>query len=242
MSPASPTGDGFYPAGQLLSFSASADSGPGWEFGGWTYDLTGTASPATLTANGETLVFANFNIAASPLTLSAIKPTTIKAGAKSVVVTLTGTGFAPGCRVSAIAQYRTVTYVNSTTLRITLAPADLATPGAFQIFVENFPSGWHGCAVFGYQTFLVAGKGAPAATPLFSPKAGSYSGTQHVMISDAIPGSIIYYTTDGSIPTTASAQYSTPIPVSSTETLRADATAPGYLRSAEATAKYTITK
>jgi Chitobiase/beta-hexosaminidase C-terminal domain len=159
-----------------------------------------------------------------------------------VVLTLTGTGFAPGSLVSANAQYRAVTFVNSTTLRITLAAADLATPGAFQIFVENFPSGWSGCAVFGYQTFLVAGKGAPAATPLFSPKAGSYSGTQNVMITDAIPGAIIYYTTDGTVPTTTSTQYSGPIAVGSTETLRADATATGYLRSAVATAKYTITQ
>jgi hypothetical protein len=242
ISPTSPTGDGFYPTGQVLSFTASPDSGPGWEFGGWSNDLTGTASPATLTANGETLVFANFNIAPSPLTLTAIKPTTIKAGAKSAVLSLTGTGFAPGSHVFANGQYRTVTYVNSTTLKITLATADLATPGAFQIFVENFPSGWNGCAVFGYQTFLVSGKGAPAATPVFAPKAGKYTGTVNVSITDAIPGAIIYYTTDGSIPTTASAQYSTPIPVSSTETLRADATATGYLRSAVATAKYTITQ
>jgi hypothetical protein len=241
ISPASPTGDGFYPTGQVLSFSAAANSGPGWEFGGWTNDLTGTASPATLTANGETLVFANFNIAPEPLTLTGVKPTTVKAGVKSLVLTLTGTGFAPGSFVVANGQFRTVTYVNSTTMKITLAAADLATPGAFQIYVENFPSGWNGCAVFGYQTFQVAGKGALAATPVFAPKAGKYSGTVNVSITDPIPGAIIYYTTDGSVPTTTSAQYSAPIPVSSTETLRADATATGYLRSAVATAKYTIT-
>ena len=241
LSPASPTGDGFYPTGQQLSFNASPDFGPGWEFGGWTNDLTGTASPATLTANGETLVFANFNIAPAPLTLTGVKPTTIKAGAKFVVLTLTGTGFAPGSLISANGQYRTVTPVNSTTMKITLAAADLAAPGAFQIFVENFPSGWNGCAVFGYQTFLVGGKGAPAATPVFAPKAGTYTGTVNVTITDAIPGAIIYYTTDGSVPTIKSPQYSSPIPVGSTETLKADATATGYLRSAVATAKYTIT-
>jgi Astacin (Peptidase family M12A)/Chitobiase/beta-hexosaminidase C-terminal domain/Divergent InlB B-repeat domain len=241
VSPASPTGDGFYPAGQVLSFSASPDSGPGWEFGGWTNDLTGTVSPKTLTANGETLVFANFNIAPEPLALTSVKPATIKAGTKSLVLTLTGTGFAAGSLVNANGQYRTVTFVNSTTLRVALAAADLANPGAFQIFVENFPSGWNGCAVFGYQTFLVGGKGAPAATPVFSPKPGKYSGMVNVSITDAIPGAMIFYTTDGSVPTTTSPQYSVPIVVSSTETLRADATAAGYLRSAVATAKYTIT-
>ncbi len=241
LSPASPTGDGFYPTGQVLSFSASPDSGPGWEFGGWTNDLTGSASPATLTEYGETLVFANFNIAPAPLLLTSVKPATVKAGAKTAVLTLTGTGFAPGSIVVANEQFQTVTYVNSTTMKITLAAADLATPGAFQIYVENFPSGWNGCAVFGYQTFLVSGKGALAATPVFAPKAGKYSGTVNVSITDAIPGAIIYYTTDGTVPTTSSPQYLNPIPVSSTDTLKADATATGYLRSAVATAKYTIT-
>ena len=240
VSPSSPTSDGFYPTGQLLSFSESPDSGPGWEFGGWTNDLTGTTSPAALTANGETLVFANFNIAPAPLTLTSIKPATAKAGGKAIVLTLTGTGFAPGSLVSAKGQYRTVTFVNSQTLKISLAPADIATPGAFQIFVENFPSGWNGCAVFGQQTFLVGGKGAPAPTPLFSIKAGHYTMPQSVNITDALAGATIYYTTDGTTPTTSSAQYSGPILVSSNETLKADATATGYLRSAIATAKYTI--
>jgi Astacin (Peptidase family M12A)/Chitobiase/beta-hexosaminidase C-terminal domain/Divergent InlB B-repeat domain len=240
LSPPSPTGDGFYPAGQVLSFTAAPDSGPGWKFGGWTYDLTGTASPANLTANGETLVFANFNIAPEPLTLTAVTPASAKAGGKAVVLTLTGTGFAPGSLVFANGKLRTVTHVSSTTMKISLTPADIAIPGAFAIYVENFPSGWNGCAVFGQQTFLVGGKGAPAATPVFSPKAGHYTTAQSVMISDAIAGAIIYYTTNGKTPTTSSPRYTGPILVSANETLKADVTATGYLRSAVATAKYTI--
>jgi hypothetical protein len=158
-----------------------------------------------------------------------------------VVLTLTGTGFAAGSQVVANEQGRTAMFVNSTTMKVTLAATDLATPGAFQIYVENFPNGWSGCAVFGYQTFIVGGKGALAATPMFSPKAGKYTGTVNVSITDAIPGAIIYYTTDGSVPTTTSPQYSVPIALNRTETLKADATAIGYLRSAVATAKYTIT-
>ena len=59
-------------------------------------------------------------------------------------------------------------------------------------------------------------------------------------ISDATTGATIYYTTDGTTPTTSSTVYSGPIAVSSTETLEAIATASGYSTSAVVTATYTI--
>jgi hypothetical protein len=239
LSPGSPTDDGFYPTGQALSFTATPDAG--WTFAGWTYDLTGIANPGTLTAKGETLVFANFNTVATPLTLTSIKPADARAGGAAFVLTLTGTGFTPDSYVSANGQNRTVTFVNSTKLTVPLSAADIASPGAFQVFVENYPTGWKGCAVFGYDTFLVEGKGVPLAKPLFSPKAKTYDSPQSVTISEALAAATIYYTTDGSTPTTSSPVYTGPITVSSTETLKARAMATGYLASPVATATYTIT-
>ena len=81
----------------------------------------------------------------------------------------------------------------------------------------------------------------PAATPVFSPVAGTYGSTQTVTISDSTSGAKIYYTTNGTTPTTASTLYSGAITVSATETLEAIATATGYAQSATATALYTIT-
>jgi hypothetical protein len=79
-----------------------------------------------------------------------------------------------------------------------------------------------------------------ASTPAFSPSAGTYSSAQSVTISDATSGAAIYYTADGTIPTTSSTQYTAPITVSSTETLQAVAVAPGDTNSAVASAVYTV--
>jgi len=76
------------------------------------------------------------------------------------VLTLTGTGFTPSSLVAANGTYRTVHFIDAETLTVPLRAADFATPGGFQVFVENFPSGWNGCAVFGDQTFLVGGTAA----------------------------------------------------------------------------------
>ena len=77
-------------------------------------------------------------------------------------------------------------------------------------------------------------------SPTFSPAAGTYTSTQSVTISDATVGASIYYTTDGTTPTTSSSIYAGPIPVSSTETIEAIAAAPGDTNSAVAKAAYTI--
>jgi hypothetical protein len=81
-----------------------------------------------------------------------------------------------------------------------------------------------------------------AATPTFSPAPGTYGSAQSVTLSDTTSGSTIYYTTDGSTPTTASSKYTAPIPVSVTTTIKAMAAANGFNNSAVATGTYTITK
>jgi sugar lactone lactonase YvrE len=76
--------------------------------------------------------------------------------------------------------------------------------------------------------------------PMFSLAAGTYTGPQTVSITDSTQGAVIYYTIDGSTPTTASGIYSSPITVSASETLQAIAVA-GSAQSPETSAAYTIT-
>jgi hypothetical protein len=79
-----------------------------------------------------------------------------------------------------------------------------------------------------------------AASPVFSPKGGTYTSAQSVTVTDSTPGAVIYYTTDGSTPTTSSKQYSGAIDVSSSQTLKAIAVASGYSTSTAALAVYNI--
>jgi hypothetical protein len=162
LSPDSPTGDGFYPTGQSLTFTATPEAG--WTFAGWTFDLTGTTSPASLTANDETLVFANFNTTNTPLTVTLLNPSSTYAGSPSFVMNIRGTGFTAQSLVSVNGSYLTPVYVGPTKLQVTVPAALVASPATFQVYVENFPSGWDGCAVFGYDTFTVGSVTAPAIT------------------------------------------------------------------------------
>jgi hypothetical protein len=78
------------------------------------------------------------------------------------------------------------------------------------------------------------------ATPTFNPPAGSYSGSTTVTISTTTPNAAIYYTTDGTAPSTASTLYTAAITLTTTTTLNAVAVESGFVQSNNATAAYVI--
>ncbi len=80
--------------------------------------------------------------------------------------------------------------------------------------------------------------GSTAAQPTFNPAGGTYQGSQYVYMS-APSGQTIHYNTTGS-PTCSSATYSTPVTVSSNETLYAIACGSGLTSSAVSSAAYVL--
>ena len=78
------------------------------------------------------------------------------------------------------------------------------------------------------------------AAPTFSPAAGAVAANAEVTITTTTEGATIYYTTDGTNPTTGSSVYSTPITIDAAKTIKAFAVKAGYPDSDIATAAYTI--
>lgn len=81
-----------------------------------------------------------------------------------------------------------------------------------------------------------------AGTPMLSPGSGSYGTPQTVpvAIETVTPDAVLYYTTDGSIPTEASALYTGPISVATTTNITAKAFHTGWAASATTTGVFTF--
>jgi hypothetical protein len=80
-----------------------------------------------------------------------------------------------------------------------------------------------------------------AASPGFSPApTGTFSTAQSVTLINATAGARIYYTTNGTTPTTSSTLYTGPIPVSTTTTIKAIAVGHDFGPSAVASGTYTL--
>jgi len=77
-------------------------------------------------------------------------------------------------------------------------------------------------------------------TPVLSPASGTYPTGQHVTMSTATAGATLYYTTDGTQPTSASTPYSSRITLNSNTTLRVVAIKNGMGDSQITTENYTI--
>ncbi len=78
------------------------------------------------------------------------------------------------------------------------------------------------------------------ATPTFSVEEGTYTEVQNVEINCTTDGATIYYTIDGTDPTTSSTKYTSAIAISETTTLKAIAVKDGMNDSQVASATYTI--
>jgi hypothetical protein len=211
-------------------YSAAAwtdSSGNLWLFGGYGDDAQGNG--------GYLNDLWQYSLAAPPTTpppSSAAMPSfSLAAGTYASAQTLTISDQTPGA-VIYYATDGTMPSASSSVYNGQITVSSSETVAA--IAVAN------GYAVSAVATATYTLNLPSAAAPTFSVAAGTYTSPQTVSISDTTPNTTIYYTTDGTTPTTSSTVYSGAITVSSTETLEVIATASGYSNSAVASATYTI--
>ncbi len=96
------------------------------------------------------------------------------------------------------------------------------TSGSPAILVDQRPSVAYALALFQADCIPTCNSGpSPGSLITFTPPAGMYTGQQQVAISTKLPFATIYYTTDGTPPTTASLVYTSPIAVSAPLTINA---------------------
>ena len=81
---------------------------------------------------------------------------------------------------------------------------------------------------------------APCATPAFSVAAGEVDKGTTVSLSCDTDGATIYYTTNGTTPTTSSSVYSSELTINTAQTIKAIAVKDGYANSEVASATYTV--
>ena len=182
----------------------------------------------------------NFDVTASPSSVSISQGnqgsstlTTTVSGGFNNSISLSASGVPPGTTVTFSPSTISASGAGNST--VTIAVGLNTSGGTYPITVTL-----NGGGIQQSATVNLTVTAATVATPVFSPKAGIYTSAQSVTITDATTGAAIYFTTNGTSPTTASTLYTGLVTVSSTETLRAIAVASGYSNSAVTTATYTI--
>lgn len=149
-------------------------------------------------------------------------------GTYTTAQTVTITDTTPGVSI----YYTTNGTIPTTASTLYTGPISVTTTTTIQAIAAGNGYGNSGVSAGVYKI--------ATATPTASLASGTYVGPISVTLSDTTPGAAIYYTTNGSTPTTASTLYTGPITVSTSTTLMAIAVAPGYSQSVIASRVYTI--
>lgn len=114
--------------------------------------------------------------------------------------------------------------------------AVVAATGAHILHVKS----WGGSGTSCVSNVSINVVSSTVAPPTFSLAAGTYASAESVKLSDITTSATIYYTTNGSTPSTSSTKYTGAIAVNESEVIKAFAVVPGYLNSAMVTSSYII--
>jgi hypothetical protein len=112
-----------------------------------------------------------------------------------------------------------------------------AIPGHVVAWVQGINVADTGHTWFADSQFYI---NPDVATPTFAPTAGTYGGTQNIVVASESASSTIYYTDDGSVPDAGDTEYTVPVVVAAATTLKAFAVKAGFGDSDVATAVYVI--
>lgn len=129
-------------------------------------------------------------------------------------------------------------------IQISIQAAQLATQQANDAAMragqmassDAYTTGW------AYNGVIPPAKPDPSVTaiPTFWPKPGPFNGRVTVSISNVTPYATVYYTTDGTVPTTRSARYTGPITLTTSGKILAVAVAPDLWQSPIAIGAYEV--
>jgi hypothetical protein len=240
--PTSPVTYGVAP----ITLSATASSGLAVTFTVTSGPGTISGNTLTVTGAGTIVVAANQAGNADYAAATAVSET-IVVNPEAQTITFTAPTSPVAYGVAPITLSATASSGLAVTFSVTSGPGTisgntLTVTGAGTIVVAANQAGNtnYAAAPTVSQSIVVTPTGV-VATPTFTPAGGSYTVNQSVMIADSTTGATIYYTTNGTTPTTASTAYNgTAIAVNGTETIEAIAVETGYTSSAVASATYTI--
>jgi hypothetical protein len=212
-----------------IHLSLSQAASPGWQ-------VASTAVTIVVSSAPQNIVFT------TPSGTLATAPATIVYGSS---LTLAATGGASGKPVI-------LTIDPSSTGTGTITNGVLTVAGLGTLVIDANQAASDTTAAPNYaqaaqvQAFLTVVPVTAATTPVISPAGGTTmytSGNLNVVtITDTLAGAAIYYTTNGSTPTSSSTLYTAPFTLTApgSATVNAIAVAPGYASSGVATATYTV--
>ena len=184
-------------------------------------------APASfLAASSNTLKFA---VAPAPLTVTAASPS-ITFGQPIPTLTYTITGFVNGDTTSVVTGTATLATTATSTSPPGIYPITFSTGG---LAASNYTFNY----VPGNLTINAVGA---APVPTITPAGGVFTAAQTATIADSLAIAKLYFTTDGSVPTTSSTIYTGPIGITASETVRAIAVATGYTNSQPSSATFTL--
>ncbi|WP_439553432.1 chitobiase/beta-hexosaminidase C-terminal domain-containing protein, partial [Flavobacterium macrobrachii] len=238
------SGTWYFFAGNGISFAASQSSaftgsqiftGLRWVFGASNAITTNNRNAGNWNATG---------LSGTPFAQNTAYSVTIIGNNSASLVSYTG---------GSVASNTYDLWVNGVLVGDNLAKAQLAANSninAFRFYAESSTSNVAQLAldnVVWYNTCVLPGSSTPTqvATPSIAASGtavatNTYVDSTNITLSTSTANATIYYTTDGSTPTTSSNQYSTPFAVTTSTTIKAVAVADGLTNSEVATRDITI--